>query len=217
MINIEIIKEYYPLLIQGTFVTLQIALYSCIVGSIIGSISGVALAGTNKFLKSLISVYVTIIRGTPMLIQITATFYLLKLAGYQITAFWSAILSIGLNSGAYLSQIIFAGIQSIGKGQIEAAKTLGLSKLQTTKLIILPQAIRTMLPALGSEFITLVKDSSLASTIGIYELTKQGQLIMSQSYDMPTMYLAIGLIYLILTSLVSFGISLLEKKLRIPC
>ena len=217
MINIEIIKEYYPLLIQGTFITLQIALYSCIIGSIVGSIAGIILAGANKFLKFFVNVYVTIIRGTPMLIQIAATFYLLKIAGYPITAFWSAILSIGLNSGAYLSQIILAGIQSIGKGKTEAAKTLGLSKLQTTKLIILPQAIRTMLPALGSEFITLVKDSSLASTIGIYELTKQGQIIMSQSYDMPTMYLTIGLVYLALTSLVGFGVSLLEKRLRIPC
>lgn len=217
MINIETIKEFYPLLIQGTFVTLQITLYSCIIGSIVGSIAGVILAGKNKLLKFLISIYVTIIRGTPMLVQIAATFYLLKILGYQITAFWSAIFSIGLNSGAYLSQIILAGIQSIGRGQTEAAQTLGLTKMQTTKLIILPQAVRTMLPALGSEFITLMKDSSLASTIGIYELTKQSQIIMSQSYDMPTMYLTIGLIYLTLTSLAGFALSLLEKRLRIPC
>ena len=217
MIDIKSIQEFFPLLLQGACLTLQIALYVCLIGSILGTIAALILAGKNKLLKIFILAYVTIIRGTPMLIQVAGTFYLLKISGYHITAFWSAILSIGLNSGAYLSQVILSGIQSIEKGQTEAAQTLGLTQLQTTKLIILPQAVRTVLPSLGNEFITLVKDSSLASTIGVYELTKQGQIIMSQTYDAPTMYLTIGLMYLLLTSLIGLGVSLLEKKLRIPC
>lgn len=217
MINIEIIKEFYPLIIKGISQTFQIALFSCLIGSVVGTITGIIFSGKNKVLKSLGSIYVTIIRGTPMLIQITATFYLLKFAGFRITAFWSAILSIGLNSGAYVSQIIFSGIKSIGKGQIEAAQTLGFTKHQATKLIILPQAIRTMLPALGNEFVTLMKDSSLASVIGVYELTQQGNDIISHTYNAPTVFLTIGAIYLVLTSCISFGVSLLEKKLRIPC
>lgn len=217
VINIGIIKQFYPLLLQGISVTFQIAFYSCLIGSALGTIVGIIFAGKNRFLKAIARVYVTIIRGTPMLVQIAATFNLLRAAGVQIPAFWSAIISIGLNSGAYISQIIFSGIKSIGKGQVEAAQTLGLTKNQTTKLIILPQAIRTMLPTIGNEFITLMKDSCLASTIGVYELTQQSKIIMSQTYDIPTMYLALGLIYLALTSIISVGVSLLEKKLRIPC
>jgi len=217
MIDIEIIKEFYPLIFKGTLQTLQIALFSCCIGAIIGIITGIIIAGENRFLKSIIAIYVTIIRGTPMLIQITATFYTLKFAGFGITAFWSAILSIGLNSGAYVSQIIFSGIKSIGKGQMEAAQTLGFNARQTMQLIILPQAARSMLPALGNEFITLVKDSSLASIIGVYELSQQGNDIISQTYNAPTVFLAVGFIYLMLTSLIGYAVSRLEKKLSIPC
>jgi polar amino acid transport system permease protein len=217
MIDIQSMQEFLPLLVQGAGLTLQIALYVCIIGSIVGTAAALGLASSNKIVKVFIHTYVTIVRGTPMLIQVAATFYLLKISGYHITAFWSAIFSIGLNSGAYLSQVILSGIQSVDPGQTEAAQTLGMTQLQTTRFIILPQAVRTVLPSLGNEFITLVKDSSLASTIGVYELTKQGQIIMSQTYDAPTMYLTVGLIYLLLTSLIGYMVYMLEKKLRIPC
>jgi ABC-type amino acid transport system permease subunit len=149
-----------------------------------------------------------------MLIQILATYHLINFFGYQISALNSAILSIGLNSGAYISQIILSGINSVNKGQIEAAKALGFSQFQTTRFIVLPQAIRNILPALGNEFVTLIKDSSLASTIGVYELSKQGSIIISQTFDAPTIYIVIGLIYLIMTSTISIAISFLGGKLK---
>ncbi len=214
MIDKEFILEFYPLFIKGIAITLQIAFWGCLIGIVLGTVSGIILAKRVKILEYLVFFYVTIIRGTPMLIQIAATFYLLTFAGVSISAFWSAIISIGLNSGAYVSQIIVSGVNSVGRGQIEAAKTLGFSNYQIITLIILPQAIRTVLPALGNEFITLVKDSSLASTIGVYELTKQGEIIMSQTFDAPAVYITVGFIYLVITSTIAMGISKLETKLK---
>lgn len=214
MIDIHLIRESSGLFWSGVQITLLIAFFSCCLGILLGTCAGIALAGTSRFLRFLVNVYVTIIRGTPMLIQVTATFFILQASGYPISAFWSAILSIGLNSGAYVSQIVFAGIKSVSKGQIEAAKVLGFRSGQIMWYIILPQAVRNVIPALGNEFVTLVKDSSLASIIGVYELTKQGEIVISQTFDAPTIFLVIGLIYLSITTSVSVLVSWIDKKLQ---
>lgn len=214
VISLLFIQEYYPLFLKGLFVSLQIAMYSCMIGAILGAVFGIILSEKIKVLHSLVMLYVVIIRGTPMLIQIAATYYILTYSGFGISTFWSAIISIGLNSAAYVSQIVVAGINSVGRGQIEAAKTLGFSKSQIVTLIVLPQAIRTVLPALGNELVTLVKDSSLASTIGVYELTKQGTIIASQTYAYPAVYLMMGVVYLTITTIISCCVSLLEKRMQ---
>lgn len=214
MIEKDFIVEFYPLFIKGVGVTLQIAFWGCLIGIFLGTCVGVVLAKRMKILNIFASLYVTIIRGTPMLIQIAATYYILKYLGFSVSAFWSAIISIGLNSGAYVSQIVVSGINSVGKGQIEAAKTLGFSNFQITTLIVLPQAVRIVLPALGNEFVTLVKDSSLASTIGVYELTKQGEIVMSQTYDAPAVYFVVGIIYLTITTVISFIVTKFEKRMQ---
>ena len=214
MIDITVLTEFYPLLVKGILISIQIASFSCILGSILGTITAMILAGKSRFAKLIAHIYVTIIRGTPMLVQIAATFYILKMAGFSITAFWSAIISIGLNSGAYMSQVILSGIKSVGKGQVEAARTLGFSSFQISRFIVLPQAIKAVIPALGNEFITLIKDSSLASTIGVYELTKQGEIIMSQTFDAPTIYLSLGVVYLLMTSVVTVLMGLIDKKMN---
>jgi His/Glu/Gln/Arg/opine family amino acid ABC transporter permease subunit len=214
MINFDLLSQYYPLLLSGVLTSLQIAFTSCAIGAFIGTGLGIILAGKNKSAKLLAQTYVSVIRGTPMLIQVTGTYVILRSFGVPIAALWSAIISIGLNSAAYLSQTILSGITSVSKGQIEAAKTLGFTQAQTIRYIIFPQAIRTVLPNLESEIVTLIKDSSLASTIGVYELTQQGQVIMSQTYDMPSIYFAVGIIYLILTTTVTILMSLLNKKIN---
>ena len=215
MIDIELVREYGAFFASGLCMSLRIAFSSCCLGLFFGSIAGTILAGTSRVLRFLITIYVTVIRGTPMLIQITATYYLLRYAGVPISAVNSAILSIGLNSGAYVSQIVLSGINSVGKGQIEAAKVLGFTTLQIIWYIIFPQALRIVLPALGNEFVTLIKDSSLASIIGVYELTKQGEIVISQTYDLPTVYITIGLSYLTITTIISLLISYIEKKLNV--
>lgn len=214
MINFDLLLQYYPLLLQGVMTSLQIAFTSCAIGAIVGTGLGIILAGKNSYAKLIAQTYVSIIRGTPMLIQVMGTYFVLRSIGIPIPALWSAIISIGLNSAAYLSQTILSGITSVNKGQIEAAKALGFTPAQTIRYIIFPQAIRAVLPNLESEIVTLIKDSSLASTIGVYELTQQGTVIMSQTYDMPSIYFAVGIIYLILTTTVTILMSLLNKKIN---
>ena len=214
MINFDLLIKYYPLLLAGIMTSLQIAFISCGIGAVVGTCLGIILAGKNKVAKFFAQAYVSIIRGTPMLIQVMGTYAVLRTIGVPIPALWSAIISIGLNSAAYLSQTILTGITSVSKGQIEAAKTLGFTPMQTIRYIIFPQAIRTVLPNLESEIVTLIKDSSLASTIGVYEIMQQGQVVISQTYDTPSVYFAIGIIYLILTTTVTILMSLLNKKIN---
>ena len=167
----------------------------------------------NTILRAIVNVYVVIIRGTPMLIQIVFANLLLPQVG--ISALWTAIIAIGLNSAAYISQIMKSGITSVSIGQIEAAQVLGFSTFDAIKYIVLPQALRTTLPALGNEFVTLIKDSALASLIGVSELTKQGNFVKSRTFDAITVYFAVAILYLILTSTVSFLVARLEKRMNI--
>ena len=215
IIDFNLIAEYMPLLLQGLVVTLQIAGISCCIGFVLGTILALMQTNKNPLLHTFVTSYVVIIRGTPMLIQIFSAYFLLPQLGIHISALWTAIIAIGLNSAAYISQVVKSGISSVGIGQMEAAKVLGFSTTDTIRYIVLPQALRTALPALGNEFVTLIKDSSLASLIGVAELTRQGNFIKSKTFDAITVYFAIAILYLILTSTVSFLITRLEKRMNI--
>ncbi len=217
MINFQLIYSYLPLLLQGAATTLYIAGLSCAIGLIGGIILALMQTNGNKLLSSVVTLYVTIIRGTPMLIQIAFFYYaILPTLGITISALYAAIIAIGLNSTAYISQVVRSGILSVSKGQIEAAKTLGLSIWQTIYYIVLPQALRVVIPSLGNEFITLIKDSSLAYTIGVVELYKQGITMRSLTLDAMTTYTAIALVYLVMTTTLSIGMNALESKLNAP-
>lgn len=214
MINFTLIQAALPSLLRGTVVTLQIAAFSLLLGFVGGTFLGIAQTGKNILLRGLVAIYATIIRGTPMLIQIVFLYYVLSVVGINISAFWCAVLAIGINSSAYVSQIIRSGILSVNYGQIEAAKTLGIKRRDLLRFIVLPQALRVVLPALGNESITLIKDSSLASLIGVMELYKEGQTVISQTYDALSVYCAIAAIYLIITTTLSYCITLLERRLN---
>lgn len=214
-INTDLIQQSLPFLWQGTLITLKIAACSCLLGIFLGIMLGIGQTRKNIFLKGFVAIYTTIIRGTPMLIQIFFMKYvLLPLLGINMPALYAAILAIGINSGAYISQIIRSGILSVNRGQLEAAKTLGFSHWQTIYYIVLPQAIRMVLPALGNEFITLIKDSSLASTIGVMELFKEGSAIISRTYDPFTVYTTVAFIYLIMTTLLTIFINYVERRMN---
>lgn len=214
IIDFNLIIEYLPLLLKGLLVTLQIAAFGCCIGLILGTILALLQTSTISLLRILVTCYIVIIRGTPMLIQIFSAYFLLPQIGIHIPALWTAIIAIGLNSAAYISQIIRSGILSIGVGQMEAAKVLGFSTTDTIRYIVLPQALRTTLPALGNEFVTLIKDSALASLIGVSELTKQANFVKSKTFDAITVYFAVAALYLILTSTVSFLVARLEKRMN---
>lgn len=211
---IATIQSALPYLLRGTIVTLQIAFFSSIIGFAGGTILGFIQSSSNRLFRFFVTIYVTIFRGTPMLIQIPFFYYLLPELGIELSLFTTAVVAIGLNSIAYISQIVRSGIASIGKGQKEAAHVLGFSSLQTMRYILFPQAIRTVVPSLLNEFITLIKDSSLASTIGVVELFKEGTIIISRTYAVIPIYCAIALIYLTLTTLVSFFAAMIERKMN---
>jgi len=214
MINFQLIKTALPHLAHGALISLLIAACSLCIGFGLGTVIALIQMARNSFLNTCAYVYVTIMRGTPMLIHIVFLYYVFSLTGINISALVVAIIAIGLNSGAYVSEIIRAGINSVSKGQIEAAKTLGIKRRDVIRYIILPQAVRSVLPALGNESITLIKDSSLASLIGVMELYKEGQIIMSQTYDALSVYCALALVYLCMTTSLSACINLIEKRLQ---
>lgn len=214
MIDLQLLKESIPYLLRGAGVTLQIASLSCAIGILLGTLCGLGLTSKNKFVQFLLSIYTTIFRGTPMLIQIVFITIALPTLGIGVSRFWGVVCAIALNSGAYIAHIIKSGINSVSKGQREAGKTLGLSNTQIIRYIILPQAIRVVLPALGNEFITLIKDSSLASIVGIRELTKEGEIIISHTLDALTVYLGVAVCYLLITTALSLLLSLIERRMN---
>ena len=208
----------YKFILEGLFNTIIIALFAVIIGIIIGIL--VALIRNNydrnnkmKILNSIAKWYVDIIRGTPVVLQLMIIYYVI-FKSVDISVVLVGILTFGINSGAYVSEIIRAGIQSIPVGQTEAGYALGLKYNQVMKYIVLPQALKNVLPALGNEFITLVKETSIGAYIGIIELTKASDIIASRTYDYFLPLIIVAIIYLIITLGLSKGIQKLERKLN---
>ena len=208
----------YKFILEGLFNTMIIALFAVIIGIIIGIL--VALIRNNydrnnkmKILNSIVKWYVDIIRGTPVVLQLMIIYYVI-FKSVDVPVVLVGILTFGINSGAYVSEIIRAGIQSIPIGQTEAGYALGLKHNQVMKYIILPQALRNVLPALGNEFITLVKETSIGAYIGIIELTKASDIIASRTYDYFFPLIIVAIIYLTITLGLSKGVQKLERKLK---
>lgn len=214
MINSQLIIASLPKLLKGMILSLEITFCALSIGFILGTLLGIAQLSKQRLVTFFVAVWVTVIRGTPMLIQIVFLYYVLSITGISLSPFFAAVLAIGINSSAYVSQIIKAGILSVPYGQVEAARTLGISRRDLLRFIILPQAMRIAIPALGNESVTLIKDSSLASLIGVMELYKQGQTIISQTYDALTIYCIVAFLYLLMTSTLSLIVSILEKRLN---
>lgn len=208
--------DRYLYILEGLSKTLIIAFFAVLIGAILGTV--IALIRNNyqenkknPILNWICSIYVTVIRGTPVLLQLMIIYYVIfKTANISTTII--GILAFGLNSAAYVSEVIRAGILSIDKGQKESSLALGLTYGQTMRYIILPQAFRNVLPALGNEFITLLKDTSVASYIGIVELIKASDIIASVTYDYFFPLIIVALIYLVLTLGLSQLLHLLERK-----
>ncbi len=212
MINLDFILSIIPQLLQGLLVSFMIAGGALCIGMIAGTLIGIGLAKGSRIGRFILNVYVHMIRGTPMLIQIVFLYYVLPLAGIVLSSLMTAIVAIGINSSAYISQIIKAGINTVGRDQTEAAYVLGFTRFQTMRFIILPQAVRAILPALVNEGITLIKDSSLASVIGVVELYKESRIILSQSYDVFSVFSIVAVLYMLSTSALAALAYFLEKR-----
>jgi arginine/lysine/histidine/glutamine transport system substrate-binding/permease protein len=185
-----------------------------------GSLIGIVRLSPNPWLSITARAYIDFFRGTPLLVQIFMIYFGLPalIKGFGLTFAFdrlvAAVLALSLNSAAYLAEIVRAGIQSIDPGQKEAAQSLGMTPFQTMQYIIFPQALRRMIPPLGNEFITLLKDTSLVAVISFEELFRQGQLIVAENYRAFEIYTAVALIYLSMTLLSSQAFSFLERVMN---
>ena len=201
--NSVIFEDRYKYIFEGLFNTITMAIFACIIGVVIGLILAIINdynkeTGKLKIANKIGNLYITVIRGTPVLLQLMIIYYVI-FKSVDTNIILIGILAFGLNSGAYVSQIIKSGLISINAGQREAGKSLGLSYGQITRYIIMPQAIHNIKPALGNEFITLLKETSVAGYIGIVELTKASDIIASRTYDYFFPLIITSLIYLTLT------------------
>lgn len=209
--------DRYKYILEGLGNTLIIAFFAVIIGVILGIIVSLVrnnyeVNGKGKISSFIANSYVTIIRGTPVILQLMIIYYVIFKSS-DVNILIVGILAFGINSGAYVSEIIRSGINAIDKGQLEAGLALGLSYAKVMRLVIMPQAIKNILPALGNEFITLLKETSVGAYIGILELTKASDIIASRTYDYFFPLIVIALIYLALTYFLSKLVNLLERKI----
>ena len=210
----------YQKVLEGLKNTLLIAVVGLLIGTLIGTlIATVRVVPKYKSLPRILngfcSFYVGLFRGTPMVVQLLIGYYvILPLIGAHLSGVRVAMLVFGLNSGAYVSEIMRAGIQSVDSGQMEAGRALGLSFATTMRKIVIPQAIKNILPTLGNEFICLVKETSVVSFVGAADLYVAFNYIGSNSYEFMAPYLVMAMIYIVIVLLITLGIKLLERSLR---
>lgn len=209
------------LLLEGLFITIQVSLVSIVLGILLGLFTGLARISSNPCLKWSAITYIELIRGTPLLVQIMIWYFvlgtiinnlLLKMGLFQIPELWFGIASLAIFAGAYVAEIVRAGIQSIHKGQMEAARSLGMTKITAMRKIILPQAFKRILPPLAGQFISLIKDSSLLGVIAIRELTKATREAVTTSLMPYELWFLCGVMYLVLTFTLSMFVQYLEKR-----
>jgi His/Glu/Gln/Arg/opine family amino acid ABC transporter permease subunit len=214
-----ILKGRYQYILDGLRNTLIITLFAVMIGILLGTM--VALIKTAhenntkklRLLNAVCNVYLAVIRGTPIVVQLMIMWYII-LQSANVDKLVAAILAFGINSGAYVAEVIRSGIQSVDKGQIEAGRSLGLNQRNTMVKIVFPQALKNVLPAIGNEFIALLKETSVAGYIAIQDLTKGGDTIMSMTYDAYTPLFAVAGIYLVIVLCLTALLGKLERRLH---
>ncbi len=214
---LEVFLEYWPIFLKGLIGTLRYAFIAVFLGSILGALVAFLHLSKNKLLSSIAKIYVNVLRGTPLLVQMYIAYYFIPMAIpilNNVDVVYFVLLALILNSSAYVGEIIRGGINSIEKGQIEAARSLGMSNKNCMMKIVLPQAIKNILPALGNEYIAMIKETSLAGTFMLYELMYTRTLLANKYLIWQPLFIIAG-IYLIVTLVLSSLVSLLEKRLRV--
>lgn len=213
MLNFSAVEQVFPFLLKATLVTLELSILSIMIGLILGLFAALMKISNSKILQWIASFYIWIIRGTPLIAQLLLIYFGLPQLGIQIGAFESAVIGLGINAGAFIAEIFRGGILSIPKGQTEAAASLGMNYLKTLWRIILPQAFRVSVPALGNQAISMLKDTSLASVITVSELMMTSQQFAAGNFAFIEFYIAASAIYLALTTLVYAVLRNVEHRL----
>lgn len=208
--------EYVPYIAGGSLVTLEYTFLAVGLGFVIALLLSACRLSENVFLKGIARVYISVIRGTPVLVQLSLVYFALPgLIGLELSVFAAGVLAFGINSGAYVCEIIRAGIQSVGKGQIEAAEALGVSKFDQYKDIILPQAIKNILPALVNEVVNMLKETAVIAMIGGADLMRRAQLVSAEKYTYLEPLLIAGACYYVMVVVFSFIANQVEKRMSV--
>jgi polar amino acid transport system permease protein len=227
-VNIDFsrIVEWLPTFWDGTIVTIVLSLTTVFIGSLIGLIVVLMKLSNVKILNLIANWYTNIIRGTPMLLQLFVWLYGFPMIGITFTGisflggtfgsreFITAIVALAINSGAYVSEVLRGGLESVDTGQMEAGRALGLSRRETMFSIIIPQAIRIVLPGLGNEFITMIKESSIVSTVGVFDVMYTSNIVQASTYSIFEPLIVVGVIYFVLTYSLSALMKYVEKRLN---
>ncbi|EOD7601348.1 ABC transporter permease subunit [Staphylococcus aureus] len=209
------ISKYGSFFLKGIKITILISLIGVALGSILGAFVALMKLSKIKIISWIASIYIEILRGTPMLVQVFIVFFGITAAlGLDISALVCGTITLVINSSAYIAEIIRAGINAVDKGQMEAARSLGLNYRQTMKSVIMPQAIKNILPALGNEFVTLIKESSIVSTIGVGEIMFNAQVVQGISFDPFTPLIVAAALYFVLTFVLTRIMNMIEGRLN---
>ncbi len=212
---LELLKDCLPSLTSGLLVTIKISIISIIIAVILGIIFGIFSISKNKILKTLSIIYLYIIRGTPLMVQALIIYFgIAPLIVQKSNPMYCAIIALALNAGAYMSEIFRAGIQAVDVGQMEASRSLGLGYFKTMQKIILPQAIKVMIPSIINQFIVTIKDTSILTVITIRELTSSGQIIVARNFKPLETYAIVGMMYFILITALSILSKYIEGRLN---
>lgn len=223
--NFSFLPKYYTFFIAGAKNTVLLAIFTVLLGVILGVFLALMKISKNRILNFISSAYIEVIRGTPLLVQIFIIYYGLPLMGINFPSlsflgsyaeeFVAGTIALSINSGAYVAEIIRSGIQSVDKGQMEASRSLGLSYNSTMMYIIIPQAFKNILPALGNEFIVIIKESSMVSVIGIHELMYNANTVRGNTFiPLEPLIVAAG-IYFVLTFTLSKFLGMAERRLKV--
>lgn len=219
---IQIFTEYYQYFLRGTRTTILISLITVFCGAILGCIVALMRISNCKPLQAFSKLYITVIRGTPMLVQLYIVYYQLSFIQYPSGTIWGVdmeraipcVIALSLNSAAYIAEVFRAGIQAVDVGQMEAARSCGMTSAQAMRFIILPQAIKNILPAIGNEFITMVKETSIIQYLGISDLMYNNGIVVTATYNPLPCYYISAILYLLLNIILGKGINIFEVRLK---
>ena len=211
--NWPFLQEWWAYILSGAQATILLTVISITFACGLALLGALGRLSGNPVANGLASLYVSVIRGTPLIVQLFIWTYALAEWGLILPLFWCGIVALGVNYGAYMTEVFRAGIESVPRGQTEAGRSVGMSHRQTMARIILPQAIRNMIPAIGNDAIAMLKDSSLASVLAVREITQQARLHVGTSFDADSTYLVLTLLYLTMTLSLSLLLSWYRRRL----
>ncbi|MDM8514712.1 ABC transporter permease subunit [Desulfobacterales bacterium HSG16] len=214
--DFAVVIDAIPSLMVGAKLTVFITVFGLSIGFFLGAAAGLGKLSRNKIANTIAGAYVESVRGTPLMVQVMFLYFGMPLMlGMRVPPLAAGISAIAVNSGAYIAEIVRGAVQSVSRGQTEAGRSIGMTRFQTMIHVIWPQAFTRMIPPLGNQFIISLKDTSLLVVIGVGELTRQGQELIAVNFRAFEIWLAVAIVYLVMTSFISKTLSLIEKKLEV--